>query len=156
MPKNKNDYFVFVKGNQGKFAYEITDHTFKPLHEEIQYNLSDINGKPLFALYTDLLAINDSLKYIKSNPRKFSKNPNIFIFTTYENNFHVFMGLKKPKVQEMKNQFNLFQQQKKNLIRLDIGKNEADDNVKIYWIPKGFENRMTYVENIIKSKFSPK
>jgi hypothetical protein len=148
MSNKQNHLYVFVKGNKGIGGYEITDTDFKPIHSDI-VEKQDTPSPPLM----DLKAIEKSLEYIKDNRGKntIPKKPVIFIFTTFENNYHVAAGLKAPQTKEMKQFKKNLNQLKKDLIRPDVA---PHDEVKCYWIPDNFENRIEDVKELLDKEKS--
>src|SRR5579885_687903 len=144
MPNNKqNHLYVFVKGNKGKGGYEITDTDFNPIHSDVVEN-----GETASPYLMDLQAIEKSLEYIIDNKGNngIPNEPVIFIFTTFENNYHVAAGIKEPLRKEMKKFMKNFSQLKRNLIRPGIA---SHDEVKCYWIPDNFENRIEDVKRLL-------
>lgn len=144
----ENTLYIFVKGLLGKCAYEIYNAKFEPLHHEVIEGLAD-KGNKLSPYSTDLEAIKAGLKYVKENRGQdgLAEQPSIFIFTTYENNYHIAVGLKNAQKEPLKK----FKHDLDTLI-LDLRRNgkNKDDNVKFYWIPDDFENRIENVKNLLK------
>jgi hypothetical protein len=143
-----NKLYLFVKGRSGRGAFEITDAQFNPLYEQIVEPLLTKIGEKLSPCHTDLKAIEAGLEYIKLNRGKngLPQQPVIFIFTTYENNYHIAAGLKEAHKEPLKNF-------KKNLdsLKLDLKRSgiHSNDDIKFYWIPDDFENRITNVNELL-------
>jgi len=146
MPNKQNQLFVFVKGNKGIGGFEITDTNFEPKHSDVVESQTD---EP--AISMDRRAIESSLEYIKANRGKNSipSNPVIYIFTTFENNYHVVIGDKESKSEKSKIFMEKLNKLKNDFKRPGIGNN---DEVKCYWIPKNFHNCMEDVNQLLKKK----
>lgn len=141
---NPNSLYVFVKGNKGKGAFEITNSQFEAIHSGI------VEDKKIFSpLLMDLNAIIKSLEEIRDNRGKdgFPNQPVIFIFTTYENNYHIAAGLKETEGNKKTAEF------KKNYDQLKVAfyRNgvKPHDEVKCYWVPDNFENRIEKVKQLL-------
>jgi hypothetical protein len=156
MSKNENVIYIFVKGNKGKFASEITDSNFVSLHTIVKRDLLDGKKERMSAIHADIQAMIITLEYIKENrgKNKIPSEPVTFIFTTFENNFHIANQLKNPdKCKDKIKQIDK--------IKSDLARSISDkDQVKVYWIPKDFKNRMEKVEQLLKdeiisSRYSP-
>jgi hypothetical protein len=148
MSNNKHNHlFVFVKGNKGKGAFEITDSDFNQQHA------ASIDEGQTLPYLMDLKAIEKSLEYIKDNRGKngIPKEPVIFIFTTFETNYKVAAKIIKPQKNEMKNFMENFIRLKKYLERKNINQH---DEVKCYWIPDNFENHMEAVKKLLDGEGS--
>jgi hypothetical protein len=152
MSKNKsNNLYVFVKGNKGKGAFEITDSEFKPVHSAI------VNENNISPHLMDLKAIEMSLEYIRDNRGKdgLPDQPVTFIFTTFENNYHIAAELKEPKEHNTIKFKKRFDKLKNALLRDGM---DSHDEVKCYWIPDNFENRIEDVKKLLTeniNKFKP-
>lgn len=148
MSNNKqNHLYVFVKGRKGKGAFEITDSDFHPKYTDAVKDQN--NTTPPFLM--DLKAIEKSLEYVRNNRGNgvIPEDPVIFIFTTFENNYHIATTLKTPQTDEMKEFMKNFAQLKKDLARQQVFQH---DEVKCYWIPDNFENRIDDVKKLLDEK----
>lgn len=144
---NKNHLYVFVKGRKGKGAYEVTDKEYK-----LKYKGEIESEEKLPPSTMDLRAIEKSLEYIKECRGKngVPAEPVVSIFTTYENNYHVASGLKKPKKPE---RIRFTQALEKLRGEFSRPGNKLLDEIKCYWIPEGFENCIKDVNELLdKSK----
>lgn len=96
----------------------------------------------------DLKAIEKSLEYIKDNRGNngLPEEPVISIFTTYENNYHVATGLKKPKKEERKQFLETLNKLKDDFARQGQAQH---DEIKCYWIPDNFENCIEDVKKLL-------
>lgn len=148
MSKNQDVVYIFVKGNKGRFAYEITDHKFKDIYQSVKTDILNDKNEKMYPINTDMQAMLESLNYVKDNrgKNKIPIHPVVFLFTTFELNFHVANALKNPD----KNKENVKELEgiKKELARSFFDR----DQIKIYWIPKDFENRMGYVEKLLEEE----
>lgn len=146
MPKNKqNQLYVFVKGRKGRGAFEITDSNYEPKHKESV----EIEGKPELSPSTmDLKAIEKSLEYIKEHRGNdgVPAEPVVSIFTTYENNYHVASGLKKPQTSERIQFKQALEKLQEDFARPGQGQH---DEIKCYWIPDDFENHIVDVKDLL-------
>lgn len=144
----QNHLYVYVKGHKGRGAFVVTDSHFNPQYSEPIVAEEDSKQTPLLM---DLKAIERSLEYIKDNRGKgtIPKEPVISVFTTYENNYHVASGLKKPQTEEMKEFIRTLKKLKTEFIR--PGQKQRDE-IKCYWIPDDFENRIVDVKILLKKK----
>jgi hypothetical protein len=95
------------------------------------------------------------LEYVKNNrgQNRLPDQPVIFIFTTFENNYHLAIQEKNPKNQnkdtmEFRKRFDGFKR--------DFHRNNVNlgDEVKCYWIPENFENRMENVKKLLSENAS--
>lgn len=150
---NQNKLYVFVKGRTGRSAFEITDAHFHPLHEEVIESLLNKKGEKLSPYHTDLKAIEASLEYIKHNRSNngLPSQPCVFIFTTYENNYHVASGLKNALKEPLQSFKQNIDKLKIDLRREGINSN---DHVKFYWIPDDLENRIANVNQLLNEDSS--
>jgi hypothetical protein len=143
MSNKQNHLYVFVKGHKGKGAFEITDSDFNVKHTDV------VEGKETTSPFLmDLKAIERCLEYIRDNRgnKVIPHEPVVFIFTTFENNYHVASGIKDPNKYEMKTFSKKYTQLRKDLVRKN--KNQHDE-VKCYWIPDNFENRIEDVKKLL-------
>lgn len=143
MSKNKdNKLYVFVKGFKEKGAFEITNSNFSPIHDEIIEGEKNENPQSM-----DRKAILESLKYIKNNKNKFPENPVIFIFTTYENNYDIALGKKNTNKETTRDFKENYKKLQKHFFRQKV---KLKDEVKCFWIPKHFTNRMEEVTRFLE------
>lgn len=146
MSKNKeNHLYVFVKGRKGKGAFEITGSDYEPRYKESV----EIEGEPELPPSTmDLKAIEKSLEYIKEHRGRdgVPKEPVISIFTTYENNYHIASRLKKPKRPDRIRFRKALEKLQEDFARPGQGQH---DEIKCYWIPDDFENRIEDVNKLL-------
>lgn len=149
MSKNKkNHLYVFVKGRKGKGAFEITDSDYEPQHIEPV----EIEGESELPPSTmDLKAIEKSLEYIKEHrgSDRVPKEPVISIFTTYENNYHVASGLKKPQTPDRIQFKQALEKLQEDFARPGQGQH---DEIKCYWIPDDFENCIEDVKKLLNKR----
>lgn len=151
MSDNKNTVYIFVKGNKGRASYEITNVSGDVLHSTVIERIEDKSGAPLWPIESDWVAIINGLKYVSDGRgvNSMPEQPIVFIFTTYENTYHVanhMKGTVKPKFSGFLDQYESI---KKDLKRKSsVGR---DDDVKMFWIPQGFVNRMDKVDELLKN-----
>jgi hypothetical protein len=143
MSKNKdNKLYVFVKGFKEKGAFEITDSHFTPIQDRII--MGEKNEDPQSM---DRKAILKSLEYIKNNRSKFPEHPVIFIFTTYENNYDIALGKKNTNRKATKDFQENYKKLQDYFFRPEV---KLNDEVKCFWIPKHFTNRMEEVTKFLE------
>ena len=157
MSDNENTVYVFVKGNKGKCAYEITDTFGAVLHSQRFDDLKDDQNKPLYQSHSDWLAVIKSLEYVRDNRgnNNIPTEPMIFIFTTYENNYFVATGLMKRNADASKMYMGEIYNLKSQLQR-DKQIKTADDNVKFQYLPDGFDNKMDEVDKLLGNEKNKK
>ncbi|HAT1811122.1 TPA: hypothetical protein I8Y95_000598 [Legionella pneumophila] len=145
MSKNASVIYIFVKGNKGKFAYEITDNNFEILYQNRDDHVLNDKNEELSPIHSDVKAMIASLEYVKNHRGKngIPENPVSFLFTTFENNFHIANKLKT--ADKCKAGMKEIDKIKVALARSLIDK----DQVKVFWIPKNFENKMEDVEKLL-------
>lgn len=141
-----------MKGKKGRGGYIITNSSCEPVHKQVVENLKNEKGD-LWPVHTDWEAINASLEYVRDTrgSNKIPANPTIFLFTTYENAFHILSDQKN--IRESKKSevyFNKTKSLMKELHREKIPYSK-DDNVKFFWIPEGFINRVPDVVELLNS-----
>lgn len=150
MSGNENSIYIFVKGNKGRFAYEITDYQFNTLHSDVDKNLTNQDGSELWQNSADFEAMIASLKYIVSHKgtNGIPDKPIIFVFTTFENNYQVASEIKKPNATyKYKTQLEHLEKQ--------LSRGVPDPDVRYHWIPNNFQDRMSFVKELLsRDKFS--
>lgn len=150
MSMNESTVYVFVKGNKGKCAYEVTDTFGTVIQSQIFDNLKDDQGAPLYQSHSDWLAAIKALEFIRDNRgrSKVPEEPMIFIFTTYENIYHIASTLKNPCADSSKKYLDKINELKPQLTRKSKIKS-VDENVKFQYLPASFENKMDEVDQLL-------
>lgn len=144
---SESKLYVFVKGFKGKGAFEITDANFTPITDQIIEGEQNESPQSM-----DRKAILSSLEYIKNNAKKFPKDPVIFIFTTYENNYEIATARKDALVKNTQDFVATYKTLQNHFFRPQV---KLKDEVKCFWIPKHFNNRMEEVTNFLRKKNIP-
>lgn len=153
MSKNEKTIYIFIRANQGRGAYEITNVNGITLHNEILNVLLDKEQNQLKPLYVDWEVIIKSLEYVRDNRNKkgIPGEPTIFIFTTFENNYHIATKIKNHNNENFKNYLKTINILKQQLKRSSSILKE-DDNIKFHYIPDNFENKMEQVNALLGHK----
>jgi hypothetical protein len=144
---SKDSINIFVKGNKGKYAYEIKDKEGNQLYISFKENVVDSYGNHLWPNNTDFEAIISSLKFIKSSRGKnyIPQDPAISIYTTFENNYQVaneIKDAKKPNIKEYLEKIKFYQK--------DLRKYGAkDQTVKIFFAPNDFTHHFDNVNDLL-------
>jgi hypothetical protein len=152
MSTNSSTIFVFGKGNKGRCGYLICDNDFKVMHENIEEDLLNKQGEMKAPALTDYDAIIKSLEYIRDHRgrQNIPLKPVVFLFTSFENTYHVCSTLKN--VDRQKEHMIEFKNKVESLLK-QLQRMPYDDNVKFLYIPNKFENRMLDLdENLSSSK----
>lgn len=146
MSNNPSDLFVFVKGNKGKCAYFISDNNFAELYKTVEDGIHDAQGNPKPPAHTDYEALIKSLEYIEQHRGRggIPGSPVVFVYSSVENNSHVFASLKNPN--PSKTHMVEYVSKIKDLMG-NLQRKERD-NIKFLFVPKKFKNQMGIVDEM--------
>lgn len=144
----------FVKGNKGKYAFEIKDREGKQLYISLKENVNDLQGMPMWQNNTDFEAIIACLKFIKENrgKNKIPFDAAISIYTTFENNYQVACGIKKAQKENIKDYLKEIGYYKKVLRKYGA----KDDTVKIFFAPNNFTHHFDNIKELLNGASSSK
>ncbi|MFW2571281.1 hypothetical protein [Legionella sp. 29fVS95] len=159
MSNNSATVFVFVKGNLGRYGYLVSDCDFNILYEKVEEDILNDEGIKKSPIHTDYEAIIKSLDYIYEHRGmdNIPSQPTIFLYTSFENNYHVCLTVKNadPKKPHMVEYVEKIKSLVEKLQRTN--KTNKDEDVKFLFLPKKFINQMDIVdEMLVSSKENPR